>query len=540
MNFKFDEFLVDTDSFELLCGGRPVKVEPQVLDLLILLARNSMRVVSKGEIIDTVWNGRAVSEATVNSRVMSLRRAIGDDGSAQNLVRTVRSRGYRLIVDVEVVPPACEAGAGCWNNGVVDADASSGTTGDRPALDMPTGPKIALLGFEKRAADETAAIFCDAIVDGITAALIRFTELHVLVARKPAPNGSALADPIEISESMGAEYVLQGSLQCAGNRSRISVYLTSVADRRALWSQTYDVRMTSEHLFEVHDSITSNVVAAIASVYGGVIAREAIRRSTGGTIPSFRSYEATVRALDIMTSGFTADSHLETRRRLDEVIATDPHYSSAWAMLAWTHSVEHTEGHNRLPDSDPRDRALQAAQQAIVLDPENPIAHFAMARAAFINGDVELFRQEADTALLLNPHEPFLLGCLGNWLAFSGAWEEGTAMATKAIALRPNAYPRWWHAAIGKNFYRQEDYLAALAEFNKINLPKWWWNQVELSYTYGQMGDMPNARAAAKALRNLYPGFNLRTAVMEHRKFNFRPEFIALALDGLRKAGIPE
>ena len=112
-------------------------------------------------------------------------------------------------------------------------------------------------------------------------------------------------------------------------------------------------------------------------------------------------------------------------------------------------------------------------------------------------------------------------------------------MVNKAIALSPHCYPRWWHAAIGKNQYRRGNYAAALAEFKRINLPNWWWNQVELAYTYGHLGDAANARKAVARLLELYPGFDLEKAVIEHRKFSFEQSYIDHAIDGLRKAGVP-
>jgi hypothetical protein len=68
---------------------------------------------------------------------------------------------------------------------------------------------------------------------------------------------------------------------------------------------------------------------------------------------------------------------------------------------------------------------------------------------------------------------------------------------------RPKVYPRWWHAALGKDHYRKGEYTAALTEFKNMSLPNWWWNQVELAYTYGQLADGENALAAVTRLLEL-------------------------------------
>ena len=99
--FQFDKFLLDTERRELSGGdGGTVHVEPQVFDLLLHLVWNANRVVSKDELIERVWNGRAVSDAALNSRINAARRAIGDTGERQAIIRTVQRRGFLLAAEV--------------------------------------------------------------------------------------------------------------------------------------------------------------------------------------------------------------------------------------------------------------------------------------------------------------------------------------------------------------------------------------------------------------------------------------------------------
>jgi pimeloyl-ACP methyl ester carboxylesterase/DNA-binding winged helix-turn-helix (wHTH) protein len=99
--YAFADCELDLDRFELRRGGEVVKVEPQVFDVLTLLVRERARVVTKEEILDTVWGNRFVSESALTSRIKALRRAVGDSGTAQRIVRTVHGRGYQLVTDVE-------------------------------------------------------------------------------------------------------------------------------------------------------------------------------------------------------------------------------------------------------------------------------------------------------------------------------------------------------------------------------------------------------------------------------------------------------
>jgi Flp pilus assembly protein TadD len=319
---------------------------------------------------------------------------------------------------------------------------------------------------------------------------------------------------------------------------RVTAQLLKAADGTLVWAENYERPLTPADLFAVQEDIASKAVASIASISGGVIARDALGQARGKPPRELSAYECTIRANEIM--GYSAQSHLATRNCLEAAVDNEPDYAAAWAMLAWIHTIEYSQGFNKRPDSDPRERALAAARRAVELAPANPMARFAMARAAYLKRDLDLFYAEAARALSLNPHEPFLLGNVGSWLAFTGRWDEGVAMVRKAIALNPKVYPRWWHAALGKDHYRKGDYRQALAEFKTMNLPDWTWNQIELAYTYGQLGDAENARKATAKLFELYPGFDLEKAALEHRKFSFEQSYIDLAVEGLRKAGVPE
>lgn len=107
--WRFDEFVLDVQRYELRSGTDVVRVEPQVFDVLTQLICNHHRVVTKDELFESVWGGKFVGEAALTSRIKAARRALGDDGESQRFIRTVRGRGYQFVASVQRLADAMES-----------------------------------------------------------------------------------------------------------------------------------------------------------------------------------------------------------------------------------------------------------------------------------------------------------------------------------------------------------------------------------------------------------------------------------------------
>jgi DNA-binding winged helix-turn-helix (wHTH) protein len=103
MRYRFADCELDTDSYTLTRAGQPVAVEPQVFDLIRLLAENAGRLVTKDQMIEAIWQGRVVSEASISARISAARAAVGDTGKAQAILRTVPRRGFAFTANVEEI-----------------------------------------------------------------------------------------------------------------------------------------------------------------------------------------------------------------------------------------------------------------------------------------------------------------------------------------------------------------------------------------------------------------------------------------------------
>ena len=112
MLYRAGEYVLDLRKFELRRNDCLLSAEPQVLSLIFLLVENRERLVSKDELVATIWGGRAISDSAISSRIKSARQLLGDDGEAQRLIRTVHGKGFRFVGEVTAEAEALDALAG--------------------------------------------------------------------------------------------------------------------------------------------------------------------------------------------------------------------------------------------------------------------------------------------------------------------------------------------------------------------------------------------------------------------------------------------
>ncbi len=185
MQIGFEDCLLDTDRRELRRGNELVALEPQVFDVLIYLVENRDRVVSKDDLIASVWGGRIVSESTLTSRINAVRKAIGDSGEKQNLIRTFAKKGFRFVALVDVKNKETAA----------PAEARG------PAFGVPTKPSIAVLPFSNMSGDADQDSFVDGVTEEIITALSRVRWFFVIARGSTFAYKSSAIGPEKSLES---------------------------------------------------------------------------------------------------------------------------------------------------------------------------------------------------------------------------------------------------------------------------------------------------------------------------------------------------
>ena len=256
VQFVFGDHTLDGDRRELRRGAEPIAVEPQVFDLLIYLVQNRDRVVSKDDLIEAVWGGRIVSDSTLTSRINAARKAIGDSGEEQKLIRTDRAQG----------PALCRRRAQMQPSGPRAHD-SAGTTAERSGrfpratLPLPDRPAIAVLPFINMSGEPEQEYFSDGISEDIITALSKLRWFFVIARNSSFTYKGKAVHLKQIAEELGVGYVVEGSVRKEGERVRITAQLNDVATGSHIWAERYDRDIAD--VFAVQDEITEAIVAAI-------------------------------------------------------------------------------------------------------------------------------------------------------------------------------------------------------------------------------------------------------------------------------------
>ena len=241
----FENYSLDTNRRELHRGPSLVSVEPQVFDLLAVLVCNCDRVVSKDDLLTSVWSGRIVSESTLGSRINAARRAIGDSGDEQRLIRTIIGRGIRFVGAVRETQGAATIDEG------------------RPAPDPATAhkPSIAVMPFANLSGHPKLGYFADGAVEEITIALSRIKWLFVIARNSSSTYKGPAIHVKRIGRELGVRYVLEGSVRQSRGRLRITAQLIETTAARHLWADHFDGLL--EDVFELQDRVATSVAGVI-------------------------------------------------------------------------------------------------------------------------------------------------------------------------------------------------------------------------------------------------------------------------------------
>jgi TolB-like protein len=416
--FHFSDFVLDTDRRELDQAGRGVPVEPQVFDLLVYLIERRDHVVSKDELIDKIWGGRIVTDSTLTSRINAARKAVGDNGLEQSVIRTVPRKGFRFVGSVHTQPDASSPAAR-----PVAAD-----QGEPSTLPLPDRPAIAVLPFTNMSGDREQDYFSDGISEDIITALSKLRWFFVIARNSSFVYKGRAVHISQVARELGVRYVVEGSVRRSGDRVRISAQLNDVSTGSHIWAERYDRSLAD--VFAVQDEITESIVAAIEPQLYAAENFRAQRKPPG----SLDAWDLVMRALSHFWR-VTREDNVVAQALLEKAISIDPDYGQALGVLATSRIFGAHMGWADMRRVVPL--AEREALAAVEADSEDAWAHHGLAYTYLFEGRYDDSLAEFELALKLNPNFSLTQAFYGLTLCYCGRWQDGDQAVRRALRLSP-------------------------------------------------------------------------------------------------------
>ena len=496
MRFHFENLVLDAGRREILRDGAPVAVEPQVFDLLLYLVENRDRVVTKDDILNAVWHGRIVSESTLTTRINAARKALGDSGEVQRLIRTLPRKGFRFVGEVQD-GPAATAGE--------PVRPAAGAPG--PALALPDRPSIAVLPFQNLSGDPEQDYFADGIVEDIITALSRFKTLFVIARNSSFAYKGRPVDSRQVGRELGVRYLLEGSVRKAGSKIRIGAQLIEAETGNHIWADRYDRQL--EDIFALQEELTQIIVRIIEphiEESEALLVRRRRPQHLGAYELAINAREKLYRTIGNTEKSLQAEAIVDARAALvldpTSTLALDVLAQAQYQLVQWGAAAD-VEAAMR--------EGLSAANRSVALDPSSGLAH--SLRGAFLVLDPSALKEglaSLERGYDLNPNSTLALVMLAFGKIANG--DPSVAMALTLAAIRSSPRDPRRHALLfqlARASFGLKDYDQAISYLEQgiAERPNFAGFYRHLALCLVAKGEIEKAKLELDKARALAPGY---------------------------------
>jgi DNA-binding SARP family transcriptional activator/TolB-like protein len=459
------------------------------------------------------------------------------------LARKPRRGAIAMIVGVGSLIAILLGSSGIWRAASIEpvqkAPVAS-VVGSGQAV-VSRGPSVTVIPFENNTGDTAQTALVEGLTQEMVSSLGRFSALRVL--SRNATIAVAATDP----RVAAPDYFITGNLRRGGALMRLSVQLVDARSGEQIWSNGFDVNTMASDALALQEQVAGHASSMIGS-YFGAIALVEVRRSREKAASDLTPYECIVLGVNVATPLSSSESVRRALNCLEPLLRHEPGNAAAWAAMSLIHNMQRNYGFALPPDEakslDARaylvQKSFKAATTAVEIAPNDAFVRGVFARSYHASCVPELLRVEAARAISLNPNDTFLLGTVGNAVAWVGFWNEGTPLVDKALALTGPSAPRFWWWASAKGHWFRGEYDEALAAFRKSYVKDFWLTELQMAYTLPFLDRIEEARTHVQAVLRVYPGFTIRDADAYYDVFCFERSYREKMREALRRAGLPD
>jgi adenylate cyclase len=404
---------------------------------------------------------------------------------------------------------------------------------EKPSLPLPDKPSIVVLPFSNLSGDAGQEYFADAITSDIITGLARFRELFVISSNSSFRYKGQSVDIKEIGRELGVRFALEGSVRRSEDRLRVTTQLINTMTDEHVWTETYDRELTAASVFAVQDTITQQVLAALASKQGRLsasIADSAQHKDTD----SLEAYELNAMAEQLLRTGLSEIPNRKMQEYWRKAIEKDPDFALAYMGLGWVEMRSYWGGWSPDPEESLK-QALEYGLKALALDENLAMVHGLLGDVYASMGQLDRGIAEHAKARALNPNDPDIKSESAAYLAYAGRVDEAIALMAEAVRLNP-FYPDWylWNVAIAHYPARHYDVVIDAVERMQDPTAD---ALLFLAASYAQLGRTAEAEAIMKRVLALDPEATVAkwAAQQPYKNLNDLEHY----KEGLRKAGLP-
>ena len=440
--YCFDDFLVDPDTWKLCKNGDEVRIEPIVLKLLIHLISHRNRLVTRQELMDTVWGDTVISEAALSKAVARLRKALEDDPAAPRYLETVHSQGFRFVADVEEgdlpddrVPPRTTASLRRLSVGVAAIIVLSVLAAFWIRESWNDASKtdgigsLAVLPLSNLTGNPEQDYYVDGLQEILITELSQIRELRVTSRQSTKRYRDSQLPATDIAQELGVDALVEGSLLRDGSRIEVSIQLIHGQSDEHIWAGRY--ARESSYVFDLVSDVANAIGAEIVSASRP--GPQTPDHEISGPIDP-RAIEAY--ALGLMyLDRFTADGIRFAIEQFQEAVYIEPSFALAWGNLAVAHAMYALHGF--APPRETIEKSRAAALQAIESDNKFYIGHSTLGWVRLWTGDHEGACESFREALRLNPSAPYALHGEADCMMLDGHMEESISRTRELLLIGP-------------------------------------------------------------------------------------------------------
>jgi TolB-like protein/DNA-binding winged helix-turn-helix (wHTH) protein len=445
--YRFDDFLADPETWRLTRAGQEIHLEPVVLKLLVYLIANRTRLVTRDELMDTVWGDTVISESALTKAVARLRKALDDDSAAPRYLETVRSRGYRFVAEVEEIEhqdgPDSAPGktrARAVRQGLIAGAAAvfvlivltvSWLRG--PQVEMSQAEAIAslaVLPLHNLTGDPEQDYYVDGLQDLLITELSQLSGLRVTSRQSTRRYRGSQLPATDMAKELGVDALVEGSLLRDGSKIEVTIQLIDGRRDEHLWAERY-ARDTS-YVFDLVSDIAREIGTEIVSTTADPVSQMPNHGLAGPVDP--RAVDAYALALT-HTDRLTSDGIRLAIEQYQEAVDIEPEFALAWGHLAVAYAMQGLRGF--APPRESIEQARAAALRAIEVDSESYIGHASIGWVRLWTGDLDRGCASLKEALRLNPSDPVVIHGDADCLMLTGHMDESIVRMRELVTISP-------------------------------------------------------------------------------------------------------